>query len=786
VPVPTLAYAATSGAVLLLVFGCLLTRALGLSAGLYPEEKPAVWAAFSLALLAIPATLSILAPIAVFSVAIVWTTAVALAATLLILDRTRSRSMARSTGCGVGYARELASTGLVLIAVIVTVAVALAAWAYTGGGSIDRWWYLAFVQSWLTTGQIAAVDPFFGTETEMARFAGNAWLLMITLWSRATGLDPVYLYEHAAPVVLAPIALSAAAYSTRAALERRALGLLAVPLSALYWTSGGMVPALARLPEDKVVAALIVAPVLWAHVVRAIDASQSAAGTRRAEYLVAIAVCAVALSSVHALIYGVALVLVFPSLLRARVSLALALAGVLAVASLLPVTIGASALDHIADAESVEAHEHPVGRIHLGRNRLEAVGDDFRISPRLLAHPLTLTALAGALTSLVLRRRREAVLLALPSAFAIVLCFVPAAASQVASVIGPWMVYRVLWAIPVIPLLAYIASVLAPFTRFGLFVPVGLIAVVAYPRIATTMERRGAPARTQLATPADGELPALVAALRELPVDSVIAAAPEISERIPGLTGRKVLAASDRATVVFSGSREDAERRMRARAAILAGLWRRDGERDVAPTHVLFEPGAVASRYCSRELFVSHAYALCAFADAAPIPGLALPDTPVETSAARRIGWVTTEPSDTIGSVRCSPPVLTVSGAWVFPKPGPWSARAPGGTCTFSDDRSRELEIANDGPVRPRSLEIAFVTGRAVDELFVVAMGRLRGEQRWHLRTRRLVRDGDVLRFALPRGEVDEVEVTLAPSRLAFVKLRRLFIELETVPSTKP
>ena len=76
----------------------------------------------------------------------------------------------------------------------------------------------------------------------------------------------------------------------------------------------------------------------------------------------------------------------------------------------------------------------------------------------------------------------------------------------------------------------------------------------------------------------------------------------KISERIPAITGKRVLAASDRATIVFSGNRSLGETRLRARAAVMNGWWQ-EYPGVPTPTHVLFAPDSPAERYCGIELF---------------------------------------------------------------------------------------------------------------------------------------------------------------------------------------
>ena len=79
-----------------------------------------------------------------------------------------------------------------------------------------------------------------------------------------------------------------------------------------------------------------------------------------------------------------------------------------------------------------------------------------------------------------------------------------------------------------------------------------------------------------------------------LPPNAIVAAAPGFAEVVPALAGRPVLAFSDRGTVVFAGSRQEAQRRMRAAGALIAlrGGSRRMRNRIVGAygvTHTVFD-----------------------------------------------------------------------------------------------------------------------------------------------------------------------------------------------------
>ena len=769
------------GAVLLLLPGGLFLRALAPRLELWPEERPAVWFVLSIALLSPAAVASIFTPVSVEFALGWWFVTAACSAAFAglrggpLFERASSRNGDDEPAAG-----NRVSFALAAVAIVAVLALAYGAFCFTRGGSIDRWWYLAFVRSWISAGAISALDPMLGEGTFLARFAGNTWLVMLAAWARIAGVEPSALYERAAPLLLAPLAVSAAAFATRAVLESRRLAVTGAIVATLFWTSGSMFPALTRLPEDKLVAAIIVAPVLWALVVVIV------AVTRRREAaapigprIVVVAAAALALATTHPLVFGISLVTLAPALLLARPPVAFLLASVLVATATLPVALGVSALEHVAESESLAAADHPVGRIHLARDRVRAIGDDLQVSPRMLARPLTAIAIVAGFV-LALRGPRARVLLALPTAVAVAVCFFPPLATMAAQVVGPWMLYRFLWAVPFVPLLVLVVDFAARWTRIGIVLPLAAAAVLAAPHVGDAIRGQSGPIRAALATPTSGALPALAEALRGLPPDSVIAAAPELSERIPGLTGRRVLAASDRATVVFARSRESAALRLQSRAAVLAGLWRAT-EGAPTPTHVVFEPGAPASRYCAREIFATTSHVLCEFAARDVPPGLRLYDAPADpddAAEAPRIGFLAASEAAVEGRVECRPEFTYGAGVVIFPRPGPWSARAPSAGCTLRADADA-LRVDGSPPFRPRFLELNLATGRAHEEIMIVATGHRDGAQRWSLRTRRRVGDGDALRYSLPRGDVDRVEVSLFPIYLPFVKVRSFSLLLE-------
>ena len=665
-----------------------------------------------------------------------------------------------------------ASLPLRLACVCIAAALTIAAAWLTATGSIDKWWYLAYVRSYLDAGALGFDEPFLGSTSVNPRFAFNAWLSALAAWSQLARVDPLWLYERACPVLLVPIGVSAQLYFARALLRDERAAWLATLSTTLMWAGGSLLPVITRAPEDKLLSVAILAPALWGAVLNAVDAPVRAA-------TLLVAAIAIASATVHPLSFALAVVVLAPFLVirgwqkvrtRARIA---AIAGTLALASAYPVMSGLAAREYLeASGASSESVDHPVVRVHQGRDRVIDLGDGvFLVDPRLLAHPIPIVALL----SIFLLRRREARERAflLPAALVpLTIAFLPPIAMAAGAVVLPWMVHRVLWVIPFGALAAVGMSFVAARWRIADATLALTLVLVVAPWAANAIEARTRAERAALRLPEDRELARALDTLRALPPEAIVAASSELSERLPGLTGRHVLAASDRATIVFSGSRAAGEARLRARASVFAGLWRPATDAP-APTHVLLEPGGAAERYCARRLLESEHYLLCRFAPVPPAAGIRLAESaarpaPAGSIVVRPALADGTTPGPTFAS--CTPEPDQRDPRVVWNKPGPWSAAVVTPTCTV---RSRGEER-----LQPSGLTIVPVLGRSVDELLIRVQGRRGRTVRWNLRTRRRVTDRETLRFSLPSGAVDEVEINITPTFLPFLKLDGFALDL--------
>jgi hypothetical protein len=170
------------------------------------------------------------------------------------------------------------------------------------------------------------------------------------------------------------------------------------------------------------------------------------------------------------------------------------------------------------------------------------------------------------------------------------LAFVPFVAPLFGRAVVPWMAYRALWGVPFALLLAgglsrvghaLAGSSCASRSRHGAIAIVVLLAALGLNALPWTRLRES---ETRLAP--DAATLTLLDTIGALPQNSVIAAAPGLSELIPAYGGRAVLAFADRGTAAFSARRGEAERRLRANAAVIAlhGHARR-ARRDLLAAH---------------------------------------------------------------------------------------------------------------------------------------------------------------------------------------------------------
>ena len=243
---------------------------------------------------------------------------------------------------------------------------------------------------------------------------------------------------------------------------------------------------------------------------------------------------------------------------------------------------------------------------------------------------------------------------------------------------------------------------------------------------------------------------------------------------------------SDRATVVFSPTVQEAQARLLASAAALAGvrLAPESGGRIAnaapRPTHVLLPRDKAAkgssqnaSGSCGRVVAGSPAegFVVCETAASGPAwPPLQIA-TPDDTGAFRASldNSKEAESSGTgsLAVLNCTPEPQRLDRRRVWARPGPRSPSAAAADCS--------LRLSGHD-VRPRTLALTVILGRATDRLLVAITGFKNGSVEWREATSAELRDGDRLALRLPAGLVDRIDFHIAPSHLPFLKLSDLTV----------
>jgi tetratricopeptide (TPR) repeat protein len=334
------------------------------------------------------------------------------------------------------------------------------------GPEEDVWAYLANVRDFSNAGSLALYDPYFGGEIRgFSRMVINGWLLEQAALSRVSGIDPVeMLFGYLTPtlVILSLLATYALAKAVIGSETGAVLtgGLLAVlflvclttPIAQSLLTPGG--EFIGRVTEDKYVARFVFVPVALALAVLALK-------RRRLRYLLLFAFVCPSVAVVHPLglvfiglpVAGLGLLhLVFN--LRDRGAweyvggLGLAVFAVGGPPTLYLLATGSSLLQRMDSMAPATATTLTQGLSYY--DQIQAVGDQYIVDPVFLLNTAVFAAYVLGAPFLVLRVRESVAAQLLLGTLLLVpvLCFVPPISGFVAAVIGPWILPRLAWPIP--------------------------------------------------------------------------------------------------------------------------------------------------------------------------------------------------------------------------------------------------------------------------------------------------------------------------------------------------
>jgi tetratricopeptide (TPR) repeat protein len=477
------------------------------------------------------------------------------------------------------------STGAEWLAWLVAAASLVPVVVRYGGGGVDDWWDLAYVRALADRAALDFAEPMLGTGAVHPRFAWNAWSLLQAFVLDVAGGEPVEIQAY----WLAPI-VSVASVAAVLALARSVFGnrdrsaRLAAVLILPVWLFGTeALPYFTRVHQDKFVAALVMMPVLLAS---ALDYLERPSGRR----LFAVACYAVTTCSVHSLVFGVAALGVavcaivahragrerrgwytVPSAAAPTRNDLVKLAFVGAAVAALPAYQALALRGWFAGGQvAIAVRDNPVVRAHLALDRLIAPDTwHMIVSPAALFGPVGVFCIVGALAALGRKRVGDRYLLALTLAPAI-LIFVPLVASAVGKLAVPWMLYRIGWLIPQPLLLARALLAVAgrePGIAGGArvaamaLVMIGVALPVAADRIRRDMREH--PYVRELEP--RGTTLDVYRFLRGSAERSTVLAQPGFSSLVPALTGRTVVAFSERGTLVFARDEEGAYGRIHDR-----------------------------------------------------------------------------------------------------------------------------------------------------------------------------------------------------------------------------
>ncbi len=456
------------------------------------------------------------------------------------------------------------------------------------GGTVDDWWDLSFVRAYADRETFSFDEAVLGSLRVHPRFAWNSWLLLQAI-ARVFGASPIEVQQSrlAAPlvcilVVSATTLLAGSVFGRR----RRTARFASVLLLPLWLWGTEALPFFTRLHQDKFVAGLVVLPVVLAATVQLWLAREKRAVVW---FGLALGACA----TIHGLIVAIALLgacavtiaclAALPAEREPAVRRLPPLTGklawalfVIAAAIAYPLWQAIAVKSWFAsEGISLAIADNPVVRAHLALDRLLWPTTRWAIvRPSAVFAPIAVLAVPALFCAWRRRSQLSARVLLTLSAVPCLLLFVPPLSSAAGALLVPWMLYRVGWLVPM-PLLfgATAEFVLAQrgWRRLGslallLAVAAALSAPVVSGRLAREMRPHPLAWRSE---PAGATLGLYRFLAARKPQGPVIAAA-GLSNLIPAMTGHPVLAMSERATLVFSGSERQAYQRLYDRARFLS------------------------------------------------------------------------------------------------------------------------------------------------------------------------------------------------------------------------
>jgi tetratricopeptide (TPR) repeat protein len=328
----------------------------------------------------------------------------------------------------------------------------------------DRLSYLAFLRHFLDTDQFLT-KGFRLSETLIVRSVRESmqpWVLLLALIIKLARVDLLEAYVYYIPLLLIPLSFFAFYALSRELFSNQLMALIACLVQTLYYFSdivaneeGIGYSLFLRIIEDKFLIRFILLPVALWLTLRYLKKRDKSA-------LFSLIITIIALGLVHPMglvLYGIS----FGSFLLVRFLFGSwhnkkrELVGVLPVIIIILVMLLVPLWQRQQMASSVTSDEF-FGKVEENLNSLRArrlliLGEEpdlYIASPDLIAHPLVILAIL--LTPLLLKYLRthlNAQFLFANMAGALLLCYTPFITPLLGKVITPWMIWRLLWLLPI-------------------------------------------------------------------------------------------------------------------------------------------------------------------------------------------------------------------------------------------------------------------------------------------------------------------------------------------------
>lgn len=349
-----------------------------------------------------------------------------------------------------------------------------AALAYTSSRVVpppemDHWAYLAYVREFVGGENLGRYNPFFGDEvTGFSRIWLDGWLMEQAAFSRLSGIDPVPLISNYLNPALVIVSLLAFYALARVLFENTGAALLTSSLYALFLifylelspdSFGGVL--VRRVMEDKFAARYLLLPV-------ALSLAVAFLRYRKWRYLALFTFVFWSMGAVHPLLMGIlgislagfGLIFVLVNRREPGSWMRMGALGGVMLATVAPpaVYLLATGSQLLSKLETLDAAAIDYRlRIWESQDRLLLLGDggSYIMHPALVLNPVIAAAYLLGVPFLIWRLERSlaAQLLLGTLLFTPVLVYVPPVATFVGQFIGPWLIYRLAWPIPLAALL---------------------------------------------------------------------------------------------------------------------------------------------------------------------------------------------------------------------------------------------------------------------------------------------------------------------------------------------